>query len=150
MTTDCQEKYDIDVGAGVSVVLLVEVLAHQVALQEEQLGQQETLQVDGGRSRGWGSLGGSHQQGEQEAGEVDKDRLGNKTTGCWDSKYCLATETQLTMNFISAGLGWLVFYEELTGRARWWGFIVRLVTRAALCLLWSPLSPLSPHHHNNN
>ena len=62
------------------MVLLVEVLAHQVALQEEQLGQQETLQVDGGWSRGRGGLGGRHQHGEQEAGEVDKDRLENKVS----------------------------------------------------------------------
>ena len=56
----------------------MEVLAHQVALQEEQLGEEETLQVDGGRSRGRGGLSGRHQHGEEEAGQVDKDCLGNK------------------------------------------------------------------------
>ena len=74
------EKEDIVGGGGASVVLLVEVLAHQVALQEEQLGQEETLQVDGCRSRGRSCLSGRHQQGEHEAGEVDKDCLGNKTS----------------------------------------------------------------------
>ena len=73
-----QEKEDIVGGGGASVVLLVEVLAHQVAIQEEQLGEEETLQVDGGWSRGRGGLSGRHQHGEQEAGEVDKDGLGNK------------------------------------------------------------------------
>ena len=78
MRTEWQEKEDIAVGGGTSVVLLVEVLAHQVALQEEQLGEEETLQGDGGRSRGRGRLGRRHQHGEEEAGEVDKDGLGNK------------------------------------------------------------------------
>ena len=60
------------------VLVRVEVLADQVALQEEQLGKEESLQVDGGWSRGRGGLGGRHQHGEEEAGEVDKDGLENK------------------------------------------------------------------------
>ena len=63
----------------------MEVLAHQVALQEEQLGQQETLQGDGGWSRGRGRLSGGHQHGEEEAGEVDKDCLGNNNNNYNDT-----------------------------------------------------------------
>ena len=112
---------NIDVVAGISVVLGVEVLAHQVSLQEEQLGEEETLQGDWGRGRGWSRLGGRHQHGEQEAGEVDKDRLENKVS----NRVSTNSELKPTVNFIPAGLDWLVFYGELTGRASGLAFIVR-------------------------
>ena len=73
--TDWEENRNIAVGEGPSVVLLVEVLAHQVALQEEKLGEEQPLQVDGGRGRSRGGLGGRHQHGEHEAGQVEKDCL---------------------------------------------------------------------------
>ena len=57
-----------------------------VTFEEEELGQEETLEGLGRGSRGggWGGLGGGHQEGRHQAGERQHNRLQQGVI------YCLA------------------------------------------------------------
>ena len=102
------------------MVLGVEVLTQQVSLQEEDLGQEETLQGDGGRFRSRSGLCRSHQEGEHQTGEVDEDclvkmiyyiltnQLPLPSLPTLPTPLPIPTLPTLTMNFISGCCGRLV------------------------------------------
>ena len=72
----CSKYFDIILANRyISVDIYLDII--YVTFEEEELGQEETLEGlgRGGRGGGGGGLGGGHQQGRHQAGERQHNRL---------------------------------------------------------------------------